>query len=121
MLWCCGCHNEHINWLEHGEENELFTCHYYWIIFTDGACSHNGGALARAGFGFAIGDDDDGQMSVPVTNELNDFPRHTSQRAELLTAIEGLQYLEFGGPILSKGKRIQSGRIKAVGQALQRT
>ena len=69
-------------------------CHHYQIVFTDGACSHNGqGDEAKAGLGIVMSDsDDDLFWSIPVDDTVDTAPR-TSQRAELLAAIEGLKNL----------------------------
>lgn len=93
MLWCCGCNNKRINMLERGETPPEHICHHYRIVFTDGACSNNGQAMARASVGCAVSDDDKGQKAIPVTNEMNSFKPHTSQRAEIIAAMTGLMYL----------------------------
>jgi ribonuclease HI len=69
-------------------------CHYFQLVFTDGACSKNGqGDAAKAGLGIVISDVDL-FWSIAVDDTLDTAPR-TSQRAELLAAIEGLKKLEL--------------------------
>ncbi|KAF8436468.1 hypothetical protein L210DRAFT_3613357 [Boletus edulis BED1] len=57
---------------ECGDHKEI--CHHSPIIYTDGACSNNGSSDAVAGIGIAFG-----------------TRKRTSQRAELITALEGLK------------------------------
>jgi ribonuclease HI len=67
-------------------------CHHYQIVFTDGACSNNGQGYAEAGLGIAIGDGKY-SWSIAVDDTMDSGPR-TSQRAELLAAINGLKKLK---------------------------
>jgi ribonuclease HI len=71
-------------------------CEYLQVVFTDGACSNNGrqGYVAKAGLGIVIGDDSNHSWSISVDDTLDDGPR-TSQRTELLAAIEGLKKLDL--------------------------
>ena len=75
---------------------EKSICHHHQIVFTDGACSHNGqGDGAKAGLGIVLSDsDDDLFWSIAVDDTLDSGPR-TSQRAELLATIEGLRNLRL--------------------------
>jgi len=75
--------------------SEKRVCHDIQLIFTDGACSNNGRqhAAKAAGLGIAIGDDDY-SWSIAVDDTLDTGPR-TSQRAELLAAIEGLKKMKL--------------------------
>ncbi|KAL4075472.1 ribonuclease H-like domain-containing protein [Scleroderma citrinum] len=66
------------------------TCHNCRIVCTDGACSNNGKYGATAGIGIALGEADDQQWSLPIDDNLDPGGRRTSQRAELLAAIVGL-------------------------------
>jgi len=68
-------------------------CHHFQFVFTDGACSNNGQTYAKAGLGIVIGDDDDFSWSITVDDTMDSAPR-TSQRAELLAAINGLKKLK---------------------------
>ncbi|KAF8120343.1 ribonuclease H-like domain-containing protein [Boletus edulis] len=81
---------------ECGDHKEI--CHHSPIIYTDGACSNNGSSDAVAGIGIAFGTregdpDDEGtcQFSIPVDDVLDPGGKRTSQRAELITALEGLK------------------------------
>lgn len=67
-------------------------CHHFQLVFTDGACSNNGQGYAEAGLGIAIGDDEL-SWSIAVDDTIDSGPR-TSQRAELLAAINGLKKLK---------------------------
>ncbi|KDR79284.1 hypothetical protein GALMADRAFT_93193 [Galerina marginata CBS 339.88] len=69
-------------------------CHHTRLAFTDGACSNNGRQGAQAGLGITIGDDDDYCWSIPVDDIVDFGGLRTSQRTELLAAIEGLKKLE---------------------------
>ncbi|KAJ7069393.1 ribonuclease H-like domain-containing protein [Mycena amicta] len=78
---CCGCY----------ESGNL--CHKYQLVFVDGACPSNGLAGARAGIGCAVGLDEHEQLSLPVTDAMDPGYPRTSQRAELLAALHGLEFL----------------------------
>lgn len=70
-------------------------CHYNTsLVFTDGACSKNGQNDAKAGLGIVIGANREDCLSITVDNEVDYGATRTSQRAELLAAIEGLKNLE---------------------------
>jgi ribonuclease HI len=62
-------------------------------IYTDGACSDNGGKEARAGVGVFIGKDDPRNISEPL-----DMPPHTNNRAELRAIWKALQIIEKHKP-----------------------
>lgn len=68
------------------------TCHHFRIIYTDGACLNNGirGAMQAAGMGIAMGTDSCDQRSIPIDDSVDPGGARTSQRAELLAAIEAL-------------------------------
>ncbi|TFY61141.1 hypothetical protein EVJ58_g4689 [Rhodofomes roseus] len=66
-------------------------CHHYQLVFTDGACLSNGQTTATSGLGVAIGLESDLQWSVPVDDTVDLDAKRSSQRAELLAAIEGLR------------------------------
>ncbi|KAJ6540315.1 ribonuclease H-like domain-containing protein [Mycena capillaripes] len=68
-------------------------CHYNCLVFVDGACSRNGTSGARAGIGCAIGQNQTDQLSLPVTDAMDPGAPRTNQRAELLAAIYGLQFV----------------------------
>lgn len=84
-LVCCSCRKRY-------RKTER-PCHNYRLVFTDGACRNNGQMGATAGIGIAYGTDEQSQISIPITDEEDDFPRRTSQRTELLAALTGLQYV----------------------------
>ncbi|KAG9309704.1 ribonuclease H-like domain-containing protein [Chiua virens] len=78
-------------------------CHHDHVVYTDGACTNNGNSGAAAGIGIAFGtetgdsdDEDTQQFSIPVDDRLDPGGKRTSQRAELLAAIQGLE--KFCGP-----------------------
>ncbi|KAL0581364.1 hypothetical protein V5O48_000628 [Marasmius crinis-equi] len=86
----CGCF--FVNCCQHA--NFETVCHRLPTVFTDGACLDNGRNGARSGVGVALGVYPEEQFSAPVCN-LNygvDMKR-TSQRAELLAALEGLRII----------------------------
>jgi ribonuclease HI len=72
-----------------------FICHHYRLVFTDGSCLDNGGIGATAGIGVAIGLTGEGedQWSIAVDSTIDSHPKRTSQRAELLAALEGLRLI----------------------------
>ena len=73
---------------------DKFACHYFQLVFTDGACSNNGqGHAAKAGLGIVINVDEH-SWGITVDDTLDTAPR-TNQRAELLAAIEGLKKLKL--------------------------
>ncbi|KAJ7133523.1 ribonuclease H-like domain-containing protein [Mycena epipterygia] len=80
---CCECHQA-----EAGR-----VCHYHPFVFVDGACARNGQPGARAGIGCAMGESAKDQLSVAVTDAMDPGAPRTSQRAELLAALEGLRFL----------------------------
>jgi ribonuclease HI len=69
-------------------------CHHYPIVFVDGACSGNGTEGAFSGIGGLFGDASEYQWSLYIDQEVDAVPIRTSQRAELLAAIEGVTRLE---------------------------
>lgn len=85
VLFCCSC--------AHYYPKAENVCHHFRLIFTDGACRQNGQQGATAGIGLACGTDTEGQRSIPVTDTVDPGQKRTSQRAELLAAIAGLQYM----------------------------
>jgi ribonuclease HI len=68
--------------------------HYFQVVFTDGACSNNGRDNAKAGLGITIGTKEEFCWSIAVDDAVDPGAARTSQRAELLAAIEGLKKLE---------------------------
>ena len=79
-MWCC--------------QHRGSPCYYVQLIFTDGACINNGALEAVAGIGVALGTLDFRRHYFPVDNELeNPSQKRTSQRAELLAAIKGLEIM----------------------------
>ncbi|KAL9047111.1 MAG: hypothetical protein Q9206_006898 [Seirophora lacunosa] len=68
-------------------------CHHFRLVFTDGACRQNGQQGATAGIGIAGSKAEELHLSLPITTDMDPTHKRTSQRAELLAALEGLQYL----------------------------
>ena len=91
LLYCCACNNE----LRDLPESRRPTnpCHHFRIIFTDGACINNGRPEAKAGVGVAFGKNDRSQLSMPITDSMDNFARRSNQRAELYAAKLGLKFL----------------------------
>ncbi|THU84755.1 ribonuclease H-like protein [Dendrothele bispora CBS 962.96] len=99
---CCG----------HYEQSDLYPCHHFKLVFTDGACLNNGaagtqrggvtevgrlgggGGSSRAGIGAAAGQmKAEQQRSKPIDDTMDPGMPRTNQRAELLGALEGLDLL----------------------------
>ena len=73
---------------------DVTVCHHVQLVFTDGACSNNGESYAVAGLGIVVGDGElSWSITVDDTMDSANAPR-TSQRAELLAAINGLKKLK---------------------------
>lgn len=89
--FCCVCNGPGNN--THWPEDPPKPCHHFQIVFTDGSCRNNGRANATAGIGIAYGLGRHSQMSLSITDEEDNFPRRSSQRAELYAAQQGLAYL----------------------------
>ncbi|KAF7299946.1 Ribonuclease H-like protein [Mycena chlorophos] len=74
-------------------------CHHYPVVRVDGACLRNGRPNAEAGIGCALGDEAEGpeaekhHISRVVTERMDPGKTRTSQRAELLAALYGLDLL----------------------------
>jgi len=86
---CDYCGAFHAKCCQHEE------CHNFKLIFTDGAALSNGQTDAASGLGVAVGSDATGQQwAIPVDDGLDPGQKRTSQRAELLAAIEGLHCME---------------------------
>ncbi|KAL1699812.1 ribonuclease H-like domain-containing protein [Schizophyllum commune] len=105
---CEGCLQYSARCCAHKYEDRA--CHHYRLIFTDGACSGNGwGESAAAppspsvgplfsGIGVVLGQRGFGidSFSLAITEAMDPGQRRTSQRAELLAAIEGVRRSAFG-------------------------
>ncbi|EJD54063.1 hypothetical protein AURDEDRAFT_53303 [Auricularia subglabra TFB-10046 SS5] len=74
--------------------SDLYGCHHLPVVYTDGACRNNGrrGAVQEAGLGIASGTSADHQLSIPVDDSVDPGAARTSQRAELLAAIQGIHW-----------------------------
>ncbi|KAK1223197.1 hypothetical protein PQX77_013936 [Marasmius sp. AFHP31] len=72
--------------------NKSPMCRHWPLIFTDGACLDNGSEVARAGVGVAVGSSAASGFSIPFNNLdcAVTAGKRTSQRAELLAALEGI-------------------------------
>ncbi|KAJ7490593.1 ribonuclease H-like domain-containing protein [Mycena latifolia] len=68
-------------------------CHYENMVFVDGACTRNGMPGARGGIGCAMGTRAEDQLCISVTDEIDYGAPRTNQRAELLAALHGLDFL----------------------------
>ncbi|KAL8708839.1 MAG: hypothetical protein Q9220_006295 [cf. Caloplaca sp. 1 TL-2023] len=88
LVYCCNCSKRYG---QDGYRNG-HPCHHFRLIFTDGACRSNGQTDATAGLGVAVGRGDSRQISKPITTAI-DSGRRTSQRAELLAAVVGVQWI----------------------------
>ena len=75
------------------EDPEYRKCasHEVKLVFTDGACINNGGSNPTSGIGVACSSTEYGQLSKPITLEVDSEARRTNQRAEMLAAIEGIE------------------------------
>jgi ribonuclease HI len=71
LLHCCGCNNRNLDLPWHRRPAK--PCHHYRVVFTDGACTNNGLPEAKAGAGVAYGNDEDSQLSTPITNMIDNF------------------------------------------------
>ncbi|KAL9597476.1 MAG: hypothetical protein Q9219_005109 [cf. Caloplaca sp. 3 TL-2023] len=85
FLYCCACSRKHY---DTGRP-----CHHFRLVFTDGACRLNGQSGATAGIGIASGQDEIWQRDIPITAQEDKGQKRTSQRAELLAAISGLEHM----------------------------
>jgi len=66
-------------------------CHHYHLCFTDGACLNNGQSGSVAGIGIALGANEEDMWAFPIDDDIDPDGKRSSQRAELLAAIEGLR------------------------------
>ncbi|KAF8883646.1 ribonuclease H-like domain-containing protein [Gymnopilus junonius] len=97
---CCPDGSFGDDWaLPHDDDHP--TCHHSKLVYTDGACTNNGSPHAKAGLGITIGGEhtfEDLELkyswSIPVDGTVDAAGPRTSQRAELLAALEGLKKLE---------------------------
>jgi ribonuclease HI len=85
FMYCCPC-------AQSKGPNERI-CHHYPIVFTDGACTNNGRPNAKSGVGIAFGNDSDCELSLPISDSLDNYPVRSNQRAELCATIMGLEVL----------------------------
>ncbi|KAL9630285.1 MAG: hypothetical protein Q9204_004799 [Flavoplaca sp. TL-2023a] len=90
LVYCCGCQKNYGSAGLHGDGK---LCHHFRLIFTDGACRSNGQSGATAGIGVAMGTVEKWQYAIPITTNMDHGQRRTSQRAELLAALSGLQLI----------------------------
>ena len=70
-------------------------CHHWPLIFVDGSCLNNGQkdplVKVTAGVGVAVGSEPSMHQSIPITDEIDPGQKRSSQRAELLAAIVGVE------------------------------
>lgn len=113
IMECATCSRFYIRCCQHDHERpSYYPCHHYQLVFTDGSCINNGrrdGVVATAGIGAVIGTNVDDQDSRVIDNMVDPgFPR-TSQRAELLGALFGLDFLfqrsNYAASVDTKGAR----------------
>jgi len=100
ILSCAHCHRFFALCCSHTHNSTrnreaTIICHNFRLVFTDGSCLDNGKSGARSGVGIAIGRQGDrtDQWSIPVDDDLDPNGRRSSQRAELLGALEGLRLI----------------------------
>lgn len=91
VFYCCACNNQSLYDLRN--EPTPISCHHFRIIFTDGACKNNGKLTAKSGIRIAYSSNTAGQLSIAITDMLDNFAVRSNQRAELLAAIIGLRTL----------------------------
>ena len=96
FLFCCGCSQR--------KRSSKRPCHHYRVVFTDGACLHNGKVGATAGIAAAYGTNERAQWSYHITEEIDPNQKRTSQRAELLAAILGLDLMAAAHDANSAGE-----------------
>ena len=75
------------------DDDDGRVCHHFRLIFTDGACRQNGQLGATAGIGIARGEKAASQQAIPITRLVDENSKRTSQRAELLAALAGLEHM----------------------------
>lgn len=94
VLYCCVCNNNRLQ--NCPDRQSIKPCHHYHVIFTGGACTNNGRRAAKAGVGAAHGKDDSSQRSLPITDEIDNFPLRSNNRAELCAAKPSLELIAHG-------------------------
>jgi ribonuclease HI len=85
FLYCCWCRSR--------QKCDVFPCHHHRIAFVDGACANSGRPDARAGVAVIEGVSERRRASRPITDSEDDFPLRSTQRAELYSAILGIEML----------------------------
>ena len=88
---CSDCDRYYMYCCQHNEDQ---ACHHFPVFFIDGACSQNGKPNAKAGVGIVFGKDEDQRFSIAITDDVDNFPLRSNQRAELLAAYLGLLKLK---------------------------
>ncbi|KIY64024.1 ribonuclease H-like protein [Cylindrobasidium torrendii FP15055 ss-10] len=112
---CNKCRRYAITCCQHKNfSNSLFPCHHYKVVYTDGACTNNGQPGSISAIGGTMGDDPEYCWSIKVDDEMDYGQRRTSQRAEMLAAMQGLVQLamEHGYWDSSKPNRHQTETFK---------
>ncbi|KAN0098082.1 Ribonuclease H-like domain containing protein [Tylopilus felleus] len=111
LAYCCACTERRRTEDEcspyFSEDPDFYKpCHHYKIAFVDGACLGNGQEGATAGIGIAIGAKFlTMQWALPIDDLVDPVPTRTSQRAELLAAINGIRKLgEYEGSPVTKSR-----------------
>lgn len=106
VLYCCSC--------SQSRPNLKKPCHHFRLVFTDGACIQNGHRAATSGIGMAYGKNGESQQAIPVTELMDQGQKRTSQRAELLAAFHGVQFLaeadRLGAPEIKRRKKTHGPR-----------
>lgn len=95
ILSCSYCGRFFANDCSHiPSDDQDFDCYRFPVVYTDGACRNNGqrDAVRQAGLGVAMGTSERDQWAIPVDDSVDPRGSRTSQRAELLAAIRGVEF-----------------------------
>ncbi|EMD65999.1 hypothetical protein COCSADRAFT_355457 [Bipolaris sorokiniana ND90Pr] len=109
VLYFCACNNQSLHDLRN--DPKPMPCHHSRILFTNSACRNNGKPTAKSGIGIAYSSNTTGQLSIAITDMVDDFAVRSNQRVKLLAAIVGLKALS--STFTTKNKKEQRSRIVA--------
>lgn len=91
---CKPCRRYYVTCCEHKIfSNSLFPCHHLKVVYTDGACTNNGQPGSISAIGGTMGNDPEYRWGIKVDDNMDYGQRRTSQRAEMLAAMEGIRRL----------------------------